>query len=241
MKNYKNRISDRILIYLLFISVVIVFVHILLNFISIVIFQENHGFIYELSNRFDLNDENSVPQWLTQAIFLVISLSALLATRLTTKKQGSRIWLCVSILGLLMSIDDVATLHEFVLQSLHNTFFIDMTSTVFVNAWLILLPFILIGLGWLTYKAVKLLPKRTAIIIAMSGLIYIFGAIIIDSLTNYFAVNSFMEQGFMGGMEGGFQLLGSSMFLYAILDYLEIYYKKPISSAIASLKPTKRS
>ena len=233
--------AKKILILLISISLLLFLIHLILNYISINIYNEKHAFLFELSNRFDLNDENSVPQWFTQTMFFLICLSSLLAARLTTKKQGSGFWLLIAGLGLIMSIDDAATLHEFVLQTFHNTFFLDVKSSVWVNAWLILLPFILIGSIWLCYKAFITLPKRTSILITLSGGIYLFGAIILDSWTNHYVMYSFMEQGLMGGLEGGFQMIGLSLLFFAIADYLEVNYSKQISDAVHSLRPTKRS
>lgn len=236
-----NKVAKNTLWFLLVTSIVIVILHTLLNFISIVIFDQKHGFIFELANRFDLNDETSVPQWITQALFLAISFMAFLAYRLTTRKEGSRLWLLITGLGLLMSIDDVATIHEFVLESLHNTFFVDKESTVLTNAWLLLLPFILIGLILLCRWAIKVLPRKTAVTFVIGGVTYVFGAVIIDSLANQYPVDSFTAQGIMGGIEGGLQLIGSSVLLYAIIDYLETYYRKPIRTALDNIKPIKRS
>ncbi|MCA9347830.1 hypothetical protein KC867_00295 [Candidatus Saccharibacteria bacterium] len=234
-------VSQKLLVYLLLTSLVLVMLHVLFKYISIVIFDEKHGFLFELSNRLDLNDENSLPQWFTQVIFLVIAFLAYLAYRFTLVNEGSSLWLVIAGLGVLLSVDDVATLHEFGLQNLHNTFFEDMKSTFLVNSWILLLPFIVAGLGVLIYKAYRLLPVRTYGLIAVGGVIYVVGAVLVDSLTNNFLGRAFIEQGVMGGIEGGLQLIGSAVFLYAIADYLELYHRKQVVAVRNLLKPAPRS
>lgn len=226
----------KILWLLLGLALAVITMHIVLKYISVVMYEEKHGFLFELSNRFDLNDENSVPQWITQALFLAMALGAGLAAYLAKKVSERRLWALIAVGGLLLSLDDVATLHEFILQSLHNTFFLDMPSTFFRNAWFVLLPFVLVAFVWLSVAVVRNLPRRTTIILIAGGMVYLCGAILIDSLANTVAERSFAGQGIYGGIEGGLQLIGSSLFLYGIVDYVEQRHGASIARALKRLR-----
>lgn len=231
-----NKYSKKILTYTLLASILIVLLHIALKFISVIIFNEKHGFFFELSNRFDLNDESSVPQWLTHILFLLISISAFLASILDKNKTKKRLWQVISILGLILSIDDVATIHEFVLQSIHNTLFADQAPTAFRNAWLFILPFVLIGLIWMYLSMVKIFPKFVTITMTIGGIIFVAGAVLVDSFINNFPPRSFANQGLLAALEGGLQLVGLCIFIYGIHIYIETYYSKKITNAINTLK-----
>lgn len=235
MKNY----AVKLLKILLCLTVGIVVLHVFLSYVSIVVYNEQHGFIFELSNRFDMNDETSVPQWFTQALFLAISATAFLAAYMADKKGVRRLWLIIASVGLLMSIDDVATLHEFVLQTLHNTFFLDMAPTFVRNAWLILVPFVLMGLIWFFVKMLHLFPRRTTTLIMIGSMIFLAGAVFVDSLTNVVADEPFLRRSVMGGVEGALQLVGTIILLYAIVDYLERHHRKALAAARKQLKSTK--
>lgn len=221
---------------LVLVSLIVVLVQVVLKYISIVGYNEQHGFLFELSNRFDFNDENSVPQWLTQALFLAIAGAAFLAAYITKGRPKSRLWLVIGAAGVILSIDDVATLHEFVLQSLHNVFFVDTAPGLLRNTWLLILPVILAALVFLLLKAVRLLPRRTTVVMAAGSLIFIIGAVAVDSLANTVPERSFIGQGVLGAVEGGLQLTGSAVFLYAVMDYLERHHDAVIKRALRTLR-----
>lgn len=231
----KRSNSKKLLTLLIVLTIVIVSLHIFLKYVSIVVFDDKNGFLFELSNRFDLNDEASVPQWFTQLIFLAIGITSFITYKLTTKANGKYFWLLATVIGIMMSLDDAATLHEFVLQSLHNRYFIDQSSTIFTNAWMILLPFITLALLAVCYWAIKVLPRRTSIIFAIGGFVFLIGAVVVDSLTNRYYPQSFMARGVMASLEGGLQLIGSGAVLYAIVDYLEKHHTKRLASAWSRL------
>lgn len=226
---------SRVLVGFLVTAIVLFCIHIGLKFISIVLFDEKNGFVFELSNRFDVNDENSVPQWFSQIIFLCIATSAALAGYLAPSKITKRLWCAIATLGLLLSIDDVATLHEFILQGIHNVFFLNRESSFFLNAWWIFLPFALVPAAILAWLGWKYLPRRTIALIILGGLVYVVGKAVMDSLSNG-VTDLFMDRGLIQGMEKIFQYFGSSIVLYAFLDYLRINHAAQIKSAIKRLR-----
>lgn len=228
--------ARKLLILLLTVAAVLFVAHISLKYISVVGYEEKHGFLFELSNRLDMNDENSVPQWVTQTIFLSIALGGGLASYLAQKKEERRFWAVIAVGGVLLSLDDAATLHEFILQTIHNTFFVDTAPTFFRNAWFILLPFVLVIFLWACVKMIKLLPRRTIALSIAAGFVYVLGAVFVDSITNDYPLRSFAAQGVLGGIEGVLQIIGSSLFLYAIVGYMEEFHSKRIAAAVQSLK-----
>jgi len=220
----------------LFIATLIIFVfHVALKYLSIEVYDQQHGFLFELSNRFDVNDENSVPQWFSQIIFLLIGVSAFLAARFQTVKTSRRLWLAIGFIGLILSLDDVATLHEFVLQSIHNTYFLDISPNLFVNAWLILIPVVLVIAAILAWWNWTLLPRRTFMLLVLGGSIFIIGKVMMDSLANV-VDDLFFESGITQGAEKFFQYIGSSIVLYANLQYIEEYHGGRVKKALSYLK-----
>lgn len=231
----KTSFARKTLIVLLISTLVVFAVHVLLKYISVVIHNEQHGALFELSARFDVNDENSVPQWFSQMMFLSVGVSALLSAYLSSAKSARFLWIVIGVIGILLSLDDVATLHEFVLQSLHNRYFLDMAPSVFVNAWLLVLPVILLVGGSLVYWASRVLPRRTMLVLAVGGLTYVFGKILMDSVANN-VTDLFLDSGIMQGLEKIFQYSGISIILYGILDHLEQSYGQQIKRAVKALK-----
>jgi hypothetical protein len=225
----------RVLISFLIVALVLFCIHISLKFISIVIFDEKNGLVFELSNRFDVNDENSVPQWFSQMIFLCIAASAALAGYLAHTAVIRRIWYAMALIGVVLSLDDVANLHEFALQAIHNALFFGRESSFFLSAWWIFLPIVLIPAAVLAWYGWRHLPRRTIALIVLGGVVYVVGKTVMDSLSNNIS-DLFLDRGVTQGLEKIFQYSGSSIVLFAVLDYLHAHHAKQIKSAMKRLR-----
>lgn len=231
-----NMKSKKLLAWLLAVSVLALAVHLICKYISVIVYKDSHLAVFEISNRFDMNDENSVPQWLTLVSFLTLTVGAFLASRLARTVRERRLWGVISCIALLLSIDDASAFHESVLGLVHLSAFADAPATFTRNAWFIILPFVLIGCVWLFAAAVRTLPKRTTWRLALGGFIFLFGAVMIDSLVNTLPARSFAEQGVMAGIEGWLQLVGLAVLVYAVADYLEQFHGQALTNALKHLK-----
>lgn len=233
--------STRLLGILLKVTFILLIFHLLLQSLNWLVYHQQQGQIYELANRFDLDDEASVPTWFSQIFYLVIGILALLAAYLQTNRSIQRIWQVIAGFVFLFSIDEVAGLHEYFLQTLHVIFWQDASPTNQNNAWLLVAPFIVLGGAWFVWKALKLLPRRTIFLFGVAGLTLIIGAVFVDLLGSVVERESFLQQGVFVAAEEMLELLGSIIGLYAVADYLERYHIKEIAGALRHLKASRRS
>lgn len=235
-----NPYSTRLLRVLLGLTLVILCIHLLLQFLNLNVYHQQNGQIYELSNRFDFDDESSVPTWFSQAVFLAIGVFALLAAYLQTKKTQRRLWGIIALLGLACSIDEVAGLHERILQSIHVAFYQEASPTALANAWWLIAPFVLLVGGWLAWMAIRLLPRRTMVLFMASGIAFLVGAVAVDLITSIVSREWFLNQGLLVAAEEMVELLASIFVLYAIADYLEGHHHFVLGNAVRQLKPPGR-
>lgn len=224
-------ISARILMLLLSSVLVLVAVHLVLQYLNMNVFHQQNGQIYELSNRFDLDDESSVPTWLASFLFLAISLLAALTAWLQKDNQPKRLWALMSIGSLVASIDEVAMIHEFVLQTLHVAYFKDALPTGFSNAWLVVMPFILLAFFWLCWRMWQILPHRIFVIFVVAGIVFLMGAVGVDLVTSISDRETFFSQGLLVAVEESLELLGCSLVLFGIVEYLEAHYYLQLKQA----------
>lgn len=232
----KLSFASRLFFVLLSATVLMIIVHLLFQYLNMEVFHQQNGQIYELSNRVDMDDESSIPTWFSQVLFIGIGVSALLASYLQQTKFAKRIWGLLGITSLVFSMDEIATLHEHVLQSIHVLFFQDADPTGLSNAWLLIAPFILTGLAVFFWKASQVFPRRTLGLFITAGLIFITGAVFIDMLTSQVARDTFLSQGILVAIEEGCEFIASLIALYAIVDYLEKHHALRIRQAIAQLR-----
>ena len=238
----KTPFATRMLWVLVCFTLILTGVHLLFQYLNIVVFYQQVGQFYELSNRFDFDDESSVPTWFSQLLFLVIGASAFLAGYLQTNKPARRLWWMIAAVGLVFSLDEISGLHERVLQSIHVMFFQDASPTGLANAWLVVLPFVLVASAWLIWKMLHFLPRRTIFLFTLSGVVFLSGAIFVDMLASTAPRETYLNQGVYIAMEETLEFLGTVLGLYAIVSYLEAYHHGAISRAVKQLRsanPTK--
>ncbi len=231
-----KKYSQRTLFWMLGILIVLLVVHIGLQYLNLEVYNEKNGAVYELANRFDFDDESSVMTWISQFQLIALSGICLLAAVLEKQKTLKKLWLIPSVLGLLFSIDETATLHEFILQRIHVAFFGDAKPTLMMNAWVIILPFIALFAGLMAWKMFKQLPRVTVGLICLGGAIFLGGAVFVDLITNGLPETPFVAQGILVALEESSELLGVSIVIYAVASYIEQTYGHAVGRAIRQLK-----
>ncbi len=184
--------------------------------------------------------DTSIPTWYSSVALLLCSI--LLATIAATRKlHGERYalhWAGLSIIFLLLSIDEVARLHEtvgaavgkFLIESagFSPTGFLHYTWIVAgaISALVVLLTY----LGFLFH-----LPRRTFNLFLLSGVVFCAGALGFELLELQLTAASFESGRYMwedmsvatqrrliiqGSIEDGLEMMGVVIFVYALLSYM---------------------
>src|SRR5215203_4146154 len=199
---------------------------------------------------FDVGEERSIPTWFESIQFLLCSM--LLAVVTVAKKQRndrySLHWGFLSIIFLVLSLDEVASIHEAIgAQSerlLHNTtgftpggaikFFWVVPGTIFV---------LIILVAYLRFLAD--LPQSTRRLFLFAGALFVLGAVGLEMLsaqvssssegiTNFFGMELGLSRhsgsaipkimiGLQTCFEEMFEMLGLAAFVYALLAYIRSY------------------
>src|SRR5215204_4703976 len=196
---------------------------------------------------FDVGEERSIPTWFESIQFLLCSI--LLAVVAVAKKQRNDRyilhWSVLSIILLLLSLDEVASIHEAIGQLsehlLHNTtgftpsgaitFFWVVPGAVFV---------FIVLLAYLRFLAD--LPQSTRRLFLLAGAVFVLGALGFEMLSaqvssspegiaNFFGMERALSQhsanalpkimiGLQTCVEEMFEMLGLTAFIYALLAYI---------------------
>lgn len=228
--------ARRVLLCLLATVVFLTGIHLLMQYLNLNVYHELNGQVFEISNRVDFDDEASIPTWISQLILLAIGLSAFVAAYLQQNSGAKRIWTIIGAIGIVLSLDEVAALHELLLQIVHLAVFSEVAPTIRSNAWFVLLPFIVVVGAFLLFQAIRHISRRTVFIFILGTTIFMTGAVFIDVLTNASNINNFYEKGVLVGAEESLEIAGTSTVLYGILDYLESVFTDRIRAARARLK-----
>ena len=228
--------SNKLLRYILGIIFILACAHLILQYLNLEVYNEKNGAIFELSNRFDFDDEASVNTWFSQFLFILLGVIAFFAAYMEKERVLKVIWFIPGVIATLFSIDETATVHEFLLEQIHVALYKDDAPTVLSNSWVIVLPFILIIGGLFLWQILKHLPKKTVVLIAAGGVIFLSGAVLVDIVTSTIPESPFVAQGIFVALEELGELLGVTAVIYAVSSYVENKHATAVHRAIKALK-----
>ncbi len=179
--------------------------------------------IIDIANRFGLDSELSVPTWLTSMMALTMASLAWLIGHVqkeTTAKLG---WYLIAAVGLFVSIDEVSAIHELVLQALHILAKFGDGQSFLHNAWLLIIPFLLLGLVFSVRYLRKALPRDTFINLVIAGGVYLLGAMVFEYLSIPMdkAVLSYKIGEVV--IEESLELLGLWLVIRALLKHISVH------------------
>lgn len=232
----KKTVAKKIFKYSLIAVAIVVGIHLILQILNLIVFNGSNVAITELSNRFDLDDEQSLPTWFSSILLATTSIAAFLAAWFATKHRSRRVLLTtIATIAGIFSIDEVATFHEYVLVLLHSQVFGNTESTLLQNGWILVAPFILaigIALVWWIFRA---LPRRTFVLLATAGFVFLLGSMAVEIITNALSFGAFMSEGVLVAMEEAGELVGVTIALYGLIDYIESNHSAGFKQAFKNL------
>jgi hypothetical protein len=180
-----------------------------------------------LRQLFDVDQENNLPTWFSTFLLLVASALLWLCARRkrAAGERWSGHWRALAVGFLLMSVDEVAGVHESI-------------NSVIVMTWAIpgAVMAALIGLAFIPF--LLSLPRRTALLFGVAGGGYLAGAVGIEIVGNAMVgqrLRDTLQYNLTTLAEESLEMLGLVLFIYALLCYM----RRPSADAVdASLEVT---
>ena len=172
---------------------------------------------------FHANDENSIPTWFS-IVSLLISCALLFVIAHAARARDDRFarhWAWLAALFLLLSIDEGASLHELATRPLREAF---GASGWHSYTWVVpgLLFCTLVALVYSRF--LFSLPVRTRRLFALGAVTFTVGAIGVEGLGGWYDErngSANMSYAILTATEECLEMLGTGIFVYALLDYLE--------------------
>jgi hypothetical protein len=168
-----------------------------------------------------LDGEANIPAWFSGSILLVAAmLLAVIASAHRRQGGGSGLWWLLSLIFVLLSLDEIAQLHELSIRPLRDHFH---TAGLLYYPWI--LPAGLcaatVAVGYSRFLIA--LPRRTCRLFVTSGVVYVLGALVVEALS--------ADQASLHGehtpiyhaiitVEELLEMAGVVLFIYALLDYM---------------------
>ena len=168
------------------------------------------------SNIFNVGEESTIPTWFSLLILLMSAvICGFIAYTKYKRKETYRMhWAFVGLVFLFLSIDEVALMHEQIIDAITRN---DTSGGI--------------G-GWYIYAAVAValvaiplmrfwwqVPNKTKYLLVASAFVYLFGAVFLDVWGGNYVGQGFLHEGIIVGIEELFEMIGACLFVYVLLDY----------------------
>ena len=222
---YRLRFTARLPVFLMIGVVVLLIAHLA----SQAYYIGGNSDPFEFHLTFNVDDEPSVPTWYSVCMLFTSSvlLFAIAGAKKRDRDRDVRYWYGLSFGFALLSLDEIAGLHE--------TF-----NTMMDIEWTIPAA-VLVGVTAIFFaRFLWRLPARSRNRFILAGAVYLGGALGIEYLSGppYFMHSlESMEYAYMTGLEEGLEMTGAVLFIGALLDHMK--REGGGSSAVVGIDPGK--
>lgn len=185
-------------------------------FLRILMSLFDFEFSYKFLRLFDTAEEANVTSWFSSELLFIAAILVLIISRVKVQSSDrySRHWSTLAVIFFILSLDELASIHEMAINSLRNAF---GATGIFYFSWVIVAIPIVILLGFFFLKFVLSLPKSTRIQFIAAGAIFLLGAIGFEMLGGLYHESSSYR--IFVTVEETLENLGSGIFIISLLSY----------------------
>ncbi|MBI3164184.1 MAG: hypothetical protein IPG44_10720 [Anaerolineales bacterium] len=178
-----------------------------------------------MNTPFYMDAESNIPTFINSLMLFIASLLlAMIAAWKNSVRDKFRFqWIILALIFLLLSIDEVSTLHERLIKPMRAVF---GAEGIFYFAWIV--PgLVAVGAFLIAYLTFFIhLETRFKLLFFLSLAIYLSGVIGGEMVSGYFASNLGQKNftyAMVASLEESVEMLGCSFLIYSLLEYLKTY------------------
>jgi hypothetical protein len=189
--------------------------------VQIVVYVIGWGHIPGLS-KLDVSVEASIPTYFSAVLFLASSLLLGLIAHHTRRAGGpfAKHWLALSLLFLLLSVDEIVSIHEGLTEPMRALF---QTSGFLYYAWVIPGAIFVAALSALYFRFVLHLPPATRRLFVLAAAVFVGGALGVEMIGGNYAATHGVDNltyNMISSVEETMEMSGLVIFIHAMLQYI---------------------
>mgnify|MGYP001043064249 CR=1 FL=1 len=178
--------------------------------------------IESLVRLLNTNGEANIPSWYSSSALLAASALLFLITALKARASDSYLmhWKFMAIIFLYLSLDETAVIHEMLSKPLQA---ILHTDGLLYYPWVLVAGFCLVLLFFVYAQFLLHLPANIRLLFIVSGIIFVFGAIVVESFQAYkhsLGRNSAADFIVPTTIEEFLEMTGIALFIYSLMQYI---------------------
>lgn len=201
-------------------------------FLSTVSYTDPASETLALLQKLNLNSEMALGSWYSGAILLLCAVLLAFIGLVVQKMEHQYVyhWFVLAAIFTYLSFDESVSIHELAVEPVKRM--LEITSGPLYSAWVVPAIIVLISVSLFFIKFWLHLPRKTRWLFIVSLATFVGGAVIVEmisanqvtpgvsqSVTTPFWITAY-------AVEEGLELLGVSIFVYSLLDYISSLFKK---------------
>lgn len=202
---------------------VLVAIHLCLQTIR---FETGHDHLLGLVQLFDLNEEANIPTFFSTMLLLAVAFLLAYIGRETLRRERdpdtAMRWFVLAAGFAFMGVDECAQLHD-TLNEVVNAVLHKRNSGALFYGWVIPYAAIVVAAGAYFLRFFLRLPMRWRIWFALSGFIYVGGALGVEFVEGMYATDHDRRTAgyaVLTTVQEIAEMSGTTLFLHALLDYI---------------------
>jgi len=209
------------------------FIQLILNLIWVIFTELGYGYFYGLT-KFYFDLEESVPTYFSAIILLLSSILLALIGNAKSKLSDpfSKHWMILSILFLILSMDEIVGFHEIIIDPMNNSFHF---NGYWRFSWVIPAMIFVLFFAISYLKFLNSLTSKYKKGFIFAGFIYVLGAIVIEMFSAKIFINekdsaTDLMYNLVITLEESCEMLGVMIFISVLLSYIKsMQYKISVS------------
>jgi hypothetical protein len=182
---------------------------------------EQTVFTRSFSYLFDLVGENNIPAIFSFALLLVTAILLYYIGQAILDKKKKKYWKGLSIIFVFLALDEILEIHEKVDSYIRLNHFNDVLN-ISEYVWVIPYSLLVLIVGLLYLKFVLQLPPKIRNLFFITGSLYVFAAIGIDSIQGFIQMHELNHFYYwlLTTIEEPIEMCSIILFIYALLNYI---------------------
>jgi hypothetical protein len=176
---------------------------------------------------FQVSSEGKFPTWYSACTLFICSILLLVISTAKRRTNDRYVlhWFGLALIFALMSFDEAAVLHEMLSPVIRGL--LELSRSSFFWGWEIAGLLFLMVFGIFYFRFLLALDSRARILFIASGTTYVFGVIGVNIIGGAYQseFGADLIYGIIASIEEVFEMAGIVMFIYALMDYLQRYYR----------------
>lgn len=180
----------------------------------------SYSIMSEPSRVFNIDQEANIPTWFTGgiALYLAMTTSMIASVVKSQGKNHSWGWRGISLMGIYISLDELSGIHELAINPIRENW--DVGPWLY-QSWIIPAMALAVLISIIYSRFVWKLPMYSKFYLLLGGLIYLTGAIGVESIGGFVlntqGLNDWYVQ--LAHIEEFMEMMGLIVILYSVVEY----------------------